>query len=86
MVNPALFHPKGEYHHNAKQSVSTRQRATGHTVRQRRPGSVHMLKAWTAAAEPTADDGSDSNEHERHAAPSGGTHASEARSSEKTSE
>ena len=36
-----------------------------------------MLEAATAAAEPTADDGSDSNELERHAAPSGGTQASE---------
>ena len=41
-----------------------------------------MLEASTAAAEPTADDGSDSNEHERHVAPSGGTQASEAESSE----
>ena len=40
-----------------------------------------MLEAATAAAEPMADDdGSDSNELERHAAPSGGTQASEKKS------
>ena len=49
-----------------------------HGTPQRRPSSVHMLEAATAAAEPMADDdGSDSNELERHAAPSGGTQASE---------